>query len=79
MESSTMAEVLSKFESTYQVEAEPYQVEHLRLAAGTDVASLAVMQEAVNRGARQSGKLVGVAKVPTSQGVFASAQATSRS
>jgi hypothetical protein len=79
MESSIMAEVLSKFESTYQVEAEPYQVEHLRLAAGTDVASLAVMQEAVNRGARQSGKLVGVAKDPTSQGVFASARATSRS
>ena len=79
MESSIMAEVLSKFESTYQVEAEPYQVEHLRLAAGTDVASLAVMQEAVNRGARQSGKLVGVAKDPTSQGVFVSARATSRS
>ena len=59
MESSIMAEVLSKFESTYQVEVEPYQVEHLRLAAGTDVASLAVMQEAVNRGCqakREAGR-----------------------
>ncbi len=70
MESSIMAEVLSKLESTYQVEAEPYQVEHLRPTAGTDVASLAVMQEAVNRGARQSWRIVCVAQDPTTHGVL---------
>lgn len=57
-------------EATHQIEAERYQVEHVRLAAGSDASSVATLQGAVNRGARQSWRLVGVAQDPTSQGVL---------
>ena len=57
-------------EATDQIEVERYQVEHVRLAAGSDAPSATTLQEAVNRGARQSWRLVGVAQDPTSQGVL---------
>lgn len=57
-------------EATHQIEAKRYQVEHVRLAAGSDASSVATLQGAVNRGARQSWRLVGVAQDPTSQGVL---------
>ncbi len=59
-----------RFGATNQAEVERYQVELVQLAAGTDVSSLATLQEAVNRGARQSWRIVGVAQDPTSQGVL---------
>lgn len=49
-----MAQGPFAFEATDQVEAERYQVEHIRLTSGTDVSPLATLQEAVNRGARHS-------------------------
>ena len=57
-------------EGTHQIEAERYQVELVQLAGGTDASSVATLQGAVNRGARQSWRLVGVAQDPTSQGVL---------
>jgi len=53
-----------------QMKAERYQIELVRLAAGTDASSAAILQDALKKGARQSWKLVGVAKDPTSQGVL---------
>lgn len=58
------------FEAADQVEAERYQVEHIRLESGIDLSPLATLQEAVNRGARHSWRLVGVAQDPTGQGVL---------
>ena len=68
IESRTMTE--ERFRATDQIEAERYQVEHVRLAEGSDAPAVTTLQEAVNRGARQSWKLVGVAQDPTSQGVL---------
>jgi hypothetical protein len=65
-----MAEGPFAFEAADQVEAERYQVEQIRLTSGTDVFPLATLQEAVNRGARHSWRLVGVAQDPTGQGVL---------
>ncbi len=59
-----------RFEATNQLEAERYQVELVPLAAETGPSSLATLQGAVNKGARQSWRLVGVAQDPTSQGVL---------
>jgi hypothetical protein len=59
-----------RFEATGRVEAERYQVELVQLAAGTNGSSIATLQGAVNKGARQSWRLVGVAQDPTSQGVL---------
>ncbi len=59
-----------RFESTDQIEADRYQVELVQLAAETDRSSLGSLQEAVNKGVRQSWRLVGVAQDPTSPGVF---------
>ena len=56
--------------ATDHIEAERYKVELVQLGRGTDVSSLATLQEAVNKGARQSWRLVGVAQDPTSQGVL---------
>ena len=57
-------------EATDHIQAERYQVELVQLTAGTDASSLATLQGAVNKGARQSWRLVGVAQDPTSQGVL---------
>jgi hypothetical protein len=65
-----MAEGPFAFGATEQVKAERYQVEHIRLDSGTDLSPLATLQEAVNRGARHSWRLVGVAQDPTGQGVL---------
>ena len=56
-----------RFAATNQVDAERYQVELVQLAAGTIGSSVATLQEAVNRGTRQSWRLVGVTQEPTSQ------------
>jgi hypothetical protein len=56
--------------ATDHVEAERYQVELVQLAAETNGSSVATLQEAVNKGARQSWRIVGVAQDPTSQGVL---------
>ncbi len=50
-----------------------YYAEYVRLPSGTEEedASLGTLQEAFNRGSRQSCKLVGVTQDPTSrEGVF---------
>jgi hypothetical protein len=59
-----------RFEATDQVEAERYQVELVPLAAETGASSLATLQGVLNKGARQSWRIVGVAQDPTSQGVL---------
>ncbi len=59
-----------QLKATDQVKAERYEVELVQLTAGTDSSSLATLQEAVNRGTRQSWRIVGVAQDPTSQGVL---------
>ena len=59
-----------RFGATNSVEAERYQVELVQLAAGTNGSSVATLQEAVNKGARQSWRIVGVAQDPSSQGVL---------
>ena len=59
-----------RFEATGRVQAERYQVELVQLAAGTNGSSIATLQGGVNKGARQSLRLVGVAQDPTSQGVL---------
>lgn len=64
-----------RFQTAAPVEkVERYQVEFVQLAAGmaagTDASSLATLQGALNKGARQSWRLVGVADDPTSQGVL---------
>ncbi|MDP8926191.1 MAG: hypothetical protein M3M97_04600 [Actinomycetota bacterium] len=59
-----------RFEDTDQIEAERYQVELVPLAAETGSSSLSTLQVAVNKGARQSWRIVGVAQDPTSQGVL---------
>ena len=43
-----------RFEATGRVQAERYQVELVQLAAGTNGSSIATLQGAVNKGARQS-------------------------
>ncbi len=57
-------------EAPDQPKAERYQVERVQLAAETDASSLSILQGAVNKGARQSWRLVGVAQDPTSQNVL---------
>jgi hypothetical protein len=57
-------------EATGHIQAERYQVEFVEFTAGTDASSLATLQKAVNKGARQSLRLVGVAQEPMSQGVL---------
>jgi hypothetical protein len=51
-------------------EAERYYAQHASLEAGEGVSSEAALQEAINEGARQSWKLVGVTQDPTSGGVI---------
>ena len=51
-------------------EAERYYAQHASLEAGESGSSEAALQEAINEGARQSWKLVGVATDPTGQGVI---------
>ena len=52
------------------LEAARYQVELVPLATGSDTPSIVTLQESVNKGARQSWKIVGVAQDPMSQGVI---------
>ena len=54
-------------EAPNQQEAERYYAEHVQLGSEAGASSLAVLQEALNKGARQSRKLVGVVHDPTSQ------------
>ena len=65
-----MAQGPFAFGDADRVEAERYRVEQIRLASGTDLSPLAILQEAINRGARHSWRLVGVAQDPTGQGVL---------
>ena len=51
-------------------EAERYYAQHASLDAGEAGTSEAALQEAINEGARQSWKLVGVTQDPTSGGVI---------
>ncbi len=53
-----------------RLEAEHYQVELVPLAMGTEASSPAIVQEAVNKGARQSWRPVGIAQDPTSQSIL---------
>ncbi len=50
-------------------EPERYYAEHVSAASGTESFSVAALQEAMNEGARQSWRLVGVVNEPTGQGV----------
>ena len=52
------------------LEAERYQIELVPLAPGTEASSVVALQQAVNKGARQSWRIVGVAQDPVSQGVL---------
>lgn len=60
----------ARFEATDHIQAERYQVELVQLAGGTDASSPATLQGAVNKGTRQSWRLVGVAQDPMSHGVL---------
>jgi hypothetical protein len=51
-------------------EPDRYYAEHIAPASETESLSAAELQEALNAGARQSWKLVGVASDPTSRGVI---------
>jgi hypothetical protein len=51
-------------------EAERYYAQHASLDAGETGTSEAALQEAINEGARQSWKLVGVTQDPASGGVI---------
>jgi hypothetical protein len=51
-------------------EAERYYAQHASLEAGEGGTAEAALQEAINEGARQSWKLVGVTQDPTSGGVI---------
>ena len=64
-----------RFQTANPIEKiERYQVELVQLAAGmtakTETSSLATLQGAPNKGARQSWRLVGVAEDPTSPGIL---------
>jgi hypothetical protein len=64
-----------RFQTTDPTEkVERYQVELVQLAAGmaagTETSSLATLQGALNKGARQSWRLVGVAEDPTSPAIL---------
>ena len=59
-----------RFEATDQIEAERYLVELVPLAVETGASSLTTLQGALNKGARQSWRIVGAAQDPTSQGVL---------
>ncbi len=50
------------------LKAERYQAEHVLLATGTEDSSVAALQRAIDKGARQSWRLVGVSQDPTRQG-----------
>ena len=49
-------------------EAERYYAEHVQLDSGTATSPQQALQEAMNKGARQSWRLVGVVVDPTSSG-----------
>ena len=51
-------------------EAERYYAQHASLDTGEGGTAEAALQEAINEGARQSWKLVGVTQDPTSSGVL---------
>ena len=51
-------------------EPDRYYAEHIAPASETESLSAAELQEALNAGARQSWKLVGVASDPTGPGVI---------
>ncbi len=51
-------------------EPDRYYAEHVAPASGTENLKLAELQDAINTGARQSWKLVGVVSDPTGQGVI---------
>jgi hypothetical protein len=51
-------------------EAERYYAQHASLDTGEAGTSVAALQAAINEGARQSWKLVGVTQDPTSGGVI---------
>ena len=51
-------------------EPERYYVQYSSLDAGPEGSTEAALQEALNEGARQSWKLIGVMKDPASEGVF---------
>jgi hypothetical protein len=51
-------------------EAERYYAQYAPLDADPGVSSEAALQEAINEGARQSWKLIGVTKDPASEGFF---------
>jgi hypothetical protein len=55
-------------EAPNQQEAERYQAEHVLLATGPEDSSVAALQRAIDKGARQSWRLVGIAQDPTRQG-----------
>ncbi len=54
--------------NVFPVKAERYQAEHVLLATGPEDSSVAALQRALNEGARQSWRLVGVSQDPTRQG-----------
>ncbi len=49
-------------------EAERYYAEHVQLDRGTAASPQQALQESMNKGARQSWRLVGVVQDPTSPG-----------
>jgi hypothetical protein len=59
--------VLPEGEAPARQEAERYYAEHVQLGSEAGASSLAALQEALNKGARQSRKLVGVVHDPSSQ------------
>ena len=61
-----MAEVQSQAPSVQ--EAERYLAEHVQLDSGTAGSPRKTLQESMNKGARQSWRLVGVVVDPTSTG-----------
>ena len=51
-------------------EAERYYAQYAQLDTSPENSTEAVLQEAINEGARQSWKLISVTTDPTSEGVF---------
>ena len=58
-------------ETPERLKAERYQAEHVLLATGPEDSSVATLQRAIDKGARQSWRLVGLSQDPTRRdGVF---------
>ncbi len=60
----------ARSEAHERPKAERYQAEHIQLITETEGSSVAALQRALNKGARQSWSLVGISRDPAGQGVL---------